>query len=188
MSLVEFHMGFPCYMCRTPSHIKPLCDLTFNPMTAEYFLAHHLIRTGRTSKRLSKGGRVCTICYWPHRSLQKNLETGKCHTKQCASQEYPGHRGQISTLNFYAGSTVKHQHYNLIALVTLKIHYKSANFRLSQWWLWGLPSFGMWHHVDQQTFTNISGEHATYQLQCITSSEIVIFTNLQIFKISQYMC
>jgi hypothetical protein len=64
---------FLLYMHRTPM---------FNPMTGEYFLAYHVIMTGRPSKHLSKGSRVCRICYcteqftgWeiPYKAMQYSL-------------------------------------------------------------------------------------------------------------------
>lgn len=190
MSPAEFNWGFLWYMCRSPSYIKSVI-----PHLTQWLLSMSQLTTSSWLEELPN---VCQKVaeYVLFVTVQKNLQTVKCHIKQCitvcASQEYPlhrGHRVNFSTVNLSAGSTVKHQHYNLIALVTLKIHYKSARFRLSWWWLWRPLSCGMWHLSAWETGTNISGEHIPYQLHCITSLKTVIFTNLQIFKISsQYMC
>jgi hypothetical protein len=65
------------------SIIHKTCDPTFNPMTAAYVLANHLIRTGRASKYLSKGGRVYTICHCTEKFTDCEMSHKAMHYSLC---------------------------------------------------------------------------------------------------------
>lgn len=73
------------------------------------------------------------MCHWPQK-LDRKIKTAyttdqNILVKQPALVQAWWSKSPDFRLIMYAGSTVKHQHYNLIALVKLKIHYKSANIQ-----------------------------------------------------------